>query len=103
MRISDWSSDVCSSDLLLTSYQGPGEDDRPSTWDLHAGNITLRGDTPVLTDVLFDERDWEVMRSQDPDGRTAGTGHSARHISQALAEQLPAALDRKSTRLNSSH
>src|SRR3546814_20914175 len=75
MRISDWSSDVCSSDLLLTSYQGPGEDDRPSTWDLHAGNIMLRGDTPVLTDVSFDERDWEVMRSQDPDGRTAGTGH----------------------------
>lgn len=70
---------------LLASYMGPGDDERPSCWDVHSGNVMHRGDVTVLTDVLFDERNWELAKEQDSERRYGGTRHTLGALSDELA------------------
>src|SRR3546814_7788397 len=111
MRISDWSSDVCSSDLL---------DVRAA--DVHAGSIAALADLGIVRGTgggLF-RPEAPVTRAQTmtflvgayelatgaqlpepataPFGDIAGSGHDV-----ALGQAAPLGVDRKRTRLNSSH
>src|SRR3546814_17972647 len=69
MRISDWSSDVCSSDLL--DDRGPGVTDR-FTPGRRAGAFGIHAGTPRRTVAPHPEgarRRRGARRAQDPDGR----------------------------------
>src|SRR3546814_8353240 len=99
MRISDWSSDVCSSDLALArqaavadegAEQQPVERQQRTQPDERAGHVV------------------DAVESARPDNQVkAGKGQVdpiglADHRAAARGEPR-ARLDRKSTRLNSSH
>src|SRR3546814_6617675 len=74
MRISDWSSDVCSSDLSARRRRGGGS------------------------------RPWSSLRSgRDGAARRRALARHPDADGECLAGKTPAVLDRKSTRLNSSH
>src|SRR3546814_9834803 len=107
MRISDWSSDVCSSDL------GPNGSGKSTTVKALLGILPVSEGAvarrPGLTIGYVPQRlavNWTlpltVRRLMTLTGR-----HEAAAIKRALAEvgigHLAAAPDRKSTRLNSSH
>src|SRR3546814_7967982 len=110
MRISDWSSDVCSSDLLLISNLH-GVRDRHQ-FRHHDAGLSLRGRLRHSRAKIgrarkckTDEQDHsdnsdDYVRHNTPikKGRESSTPAllKTRHSS-------PTALDRKSTRLNSSH
>src|SRR3546814_3971056 len=99
MRISDWSSDVCSSDLARAGGQQAGLDpltapggvhlveDRPQRVLGHAGNERR----PHRTDGFLADRDRGLQA-----GDLFGPLDAAREFHDLLA-------DRKSTRLNSSN
>src|SRR3546814_13611725 len=61
MRISDWSSDVCSSDLRKAGEAGPR---LSPAGPCHAGTVDLRR-------AYQPRRDW---RDDPPDARTGGAG-----------------------------
>src|SRR3546814_9351377 len=111
MRVSDWSSDVCSSDLELVSP-------RLSTW------LQLALATPVVlwAGWPFFQRGWQSVRTRNLNMFTLiamGTGVAWLYsvVATAAPSIFPAAFrgvdgsvavyfeaaDRKSTRLNSSH
>src|SRR3546814_4808293 len=114
MRISDWSSDVCSSDL----------------WELVARYAACDGLPRKAGNVIFERRPWfELLRTQgvldawlasDGDDLTWALGflrsvaplapHEVAALIDDFLERRPdrvrdvfGTLDRKSTRLNSSH
>src|SRR3546814_10015442 len=91
MRISDWSSDVCSSDLPL-NLDG-SESPMSQSSRAFARNLADLG-LPVL---LWDER-WSTQAVT----RTLIDADASRARRCVLVDKL-AARDRKSTRLNSSH
>src|SRR3546814_7963442 len=109
MRISDWSSDVCSSDLMHERRRspirplclvtgGPDEAPQPAHCDSRMGCIIIAGTgddcnrhqsryvAPLSPVVELQQ----IVRAHDPDEPPFGIA----------ADQF---LDRKSTRLNSSH
>src|SRR3546814_10367995 len=108
MRISDWSSDVCSSDLKLDA--GPGEL-RGILLELRLEPLEQRegvgrppgesrddlavGETPHLAGVRFDDglAEADLPVAGDDDGIALADGKDGRAVPG----------DRKSTRLNSSH
>src|SRR3546814_7977222 len=53
MRISDWSSDVCSSDLSSSSMSGAAGARRSPRTKLPAGNHIQKGQPPVWRAALF--------------------------------------------------
>src|SRR3546814_19148743 len=55
MRISDWSSDVCSSDL----YQVIMKPSPANLQELYLGSLTEIGIDALLHDIRFAEDDWE--------------------------------------------
>src|SRR3546814_13058052 len=87
MRISDWSSDVCSSDLLIRAdpsglpaalldrlpemidHQHLAREvaagDRLVHWDARADNVLVRGDEAVLLDWAWASRGAPGLRSED--------------------------------------
>src|SRR3546814_8135633 len=99
MRISDWSSDVCSSDLVVVEVDAHGI---VSVVALRTVDLARQGDAGMRNGV---ERVHGLDRVTDQvvDGHVlvgdsvdeAGVG--------AVLEQAPDQVDRKSTRLNSSH
>src|SRR3546814_2615403 len=103
MRISDWSSDVCSSDLLQDegALAGPSRPQdqcaRPLLQPAAEKRVELaqaaapRPPVEALA-VLGRDQAREHLHAPGPDD----------HVVMAAAECLPA-IDRKSTRLNSSH
>src|SRR3546814_1849490 len=107
MRISDWSSDVCSSDLFLLVFQ---------LFEL-LGDLR-QNQNAVVADEQFDEvASLSRKRRLDQTRKQLGTlgsvqpgiGQRLAHVALAchmskLGHQIrPRRQDRKSTRLNSSH
>src|SRR3546814_3522743 len=109
MRISDWSSDVCSSDLLphVVNFELPNV---PEDYVHRIGRTGRAGNVGeafslVCNDERGDLRGIEKLLGKplatfQVDGFEAGTGSSAADPSD---ERPPRQPDRKSTRLNSSH
>src|SRR3546814_7123391 len=98
MRISDWSSDVCSSDLLITHDLALVWQNTREMLVMYAGRVVERGPTrqvfhrtahPYTRALLAASPG--VLEAPLPPGRRFAT------IPGAVPE------DRKSTRLNSSH
>src|SRR3546814_10642541 len=99
MRISDWSSDVCSSDLgklpdptvAAALQRVPGiqvQNDRNN----ELSTVRIRG----LTDILTTVNGREVVT-------TTGRGFDLQDVPAEALARIDAFKDRKSTRLNSSH
>src|SRR3546814_9403278 len=108
MRISDWSSDVCSSDLL-EAQTGKGEGvargqrareifldlaEPPAVFEAHVGHRRL-DDDPRVQPVLRGE-----PRMRDPPLARPVGSEAAEAV--VAFERIAAVADRKSTRLNSS-
>src|SRR3546814_6556674 len=99
MRISDWSSDVCSSDLTAPQWQLPSKAiGNPSCVSERRADLA-RGEIGIGR-----ERD----RAADDDDRGARVERGARGddallIAGRAVGGADAGQDRKSTRLNSSH
>src|SRR3546814_1349528 len=114
MRISDWSSDVCSSDLIKVTDGPPmirSENARLSGWVY----VDVRG-----VDLHTAVKEMQTLVSQKvtlPPGYSIGWSGQFEYLERATAKLktvipltlgvifilLYLALDRKSTRLNSSH
>src|SRR3546814_8373235 len=120
MRISDWSSDVCSSDLrkvrLLLGEKGVGyELVRESPWERRDEFIDLNpaGRTPVMVDqargqVLMDSNAIAEYFEETVEGKamingTATNRAEIRRLTAWFDHDFYYEVDRKSTRLNSSH
>src|SRR3546814_2290757 len=113
MRISDWSSDVCSSDLKVANMLVPGTDLIHDTLEEAAGRLegVQRHAQSSLTLVVDQELDIAGWPSRQPLRRLEEASRNRRvarvqHLSAPtrIARAAAAAfLDRKSTRLNSSH
>src|SRR3546814_5159559 len=115
MRISDWSSDVCSSDL--PPFGHAGEDALEAALDAHGGfdhnAHTLR--TLMLLESPYPlfrglNLSWEMLEGlAKHNGPVTRPGWAMREVDAlfpldlASHASLAAQLDRKSTRLNSSH
>src|SRR3546814_4273765 len=103
MRISDWSSDVCSSDLLRIADRRRGD---------ALGNPCLASadlDPDIFRALLLDIAAWRLGALADDGAQAADLGETVRALIAAQAGErgIDAAArdyqDRKSTRLNSSH
>src|SRR3546814_5045267 len=100
MRISDWSSDVCSSDLLdRVERQGVAHHFRKRTQDRPVVARVARREHRALAalDTAF-----EI----DPGARFLGIARARQHhvgMMRAAIAMMADEEDRKSTRLNSSH
>src|SRR3546814_7682503 len=102
MRISDWSSDVCSSDLAAIVDGAP-------PWRILAGVfLPLMAPALAATGLLafilaWNEFLFALTFTLSPEQRTVPVAIAL--ISGASAYELPwgRVIDRKSTRLNSSH
>src|SRR3546814_8598283 len=109
MRISDWSSDVCSSDLLNTKGDGIKSKgaDRIVYHKLRvewtAGPKATNGAYGIYpvesTDVLIDS---VYVRGASDAGIYVGQSKNI-VVRDSVATENVAGIDRKSTRLNSSH
>src|SRR3546814_2330903 len=107
MRISDWSSDVCSSDLVTT----PNGVRNTDAFTLQvAQNAQLNFDL-AEAETAAEEPGEDITAGGDTGGTIVVTasklqslegGEVGAVVSQRMIEQLPQK-DRKSTRLNSSH
>src|SRR3546814_1755134 len=105
MRISDWSSDVCSSDLEVDSHRR-AEHNATACGAVRLDRLAVERDhrRPVAVELQLEDAGIggvdqpEPKSLAGPDGK--GVGHLAvdRHRVADAAGQ-----DRKSTRLNSSH
>src|SRR3546814_3149705 len=116
MRISDWSSDVCSSDLKKAYYaelQRASQSNQIDDWLSWFAGIVLEAQGRTIASIRFliektrlldrlrgrinarQEKALIRMMTEGPDGFVGGlSAHNYRTITDA---------DRKSTRLNSSH
>src|SRR3546814_10549844 len=105
MRISDWSSDVCSSDLAQLAHALTAMDDRglliafcgscPSGLRGALKRTGQRPEEPLFYDELF---------SIFANSAHKSLMHALRHAKRIDAKVVQTArIDRKSTRLNSSH
>src|SRR3546814_8856404 len=97
MRISDWSSDVCSSDLMVSK----------TALDLGLKGVTVES-VERRIDQLVQNRQivMGTAHATDRDGKMVTTQEALRieeKILDLVKEGNGAAKDRKSTRLNSSH
>src|SRR3546814_4244134 len=109
MRISDWSSDVCSSDLCVTRHGITAEQKGPYfdyslariSREWLANDIAKLGLSPAVVDKALDFG----PTGANPDLSTEMTEEQIMKIVQAYVETGIDIdkLDRKSTRLNSSH
>src|SRR3546814_823053 len=137
MRISDWSSDVCSSDLALAIRRAEGDDDPQR--GIQASQPLKHGDPAIEADPVVDAgkhlHDRAVVlrhRRRQPGKAACGGGHPLdpvtwsrgegpqppgllapsssgsmwarmKKICEVTKTKVRARMDRKSTRLNSSH
>src|SRR3546814_9651430 len=117
MRISDWSSDVCSSDLLRHAVILGGVSQGPQVRALSRGVDILIATPGRLMDLLnqrhvrldkvshlvLDEADRMLDMGFIRDVRKIVAAIPARPHSLLFSATMPTEVDRKSTRLNSSH
>src|SRR3546814_2686976 len=102
MRISDWSSDVCSSDLTGKAAAFSGDEDviqRTKFVETKWSSASRMAGALGHDEMLF-----EKCPAEPQAGRPSSRSHE--HIDRAVLHALGHALavrDRKSTRLNSSH
>src|SRR3546814_5296844 len=98
MRISDWSSDVCSSDLVQTSAADPREREgirRTGVLGKHSYKARQPSKVPAR---------WPLPGRPPPAGIERTIRANGRHMpAMDIRHCTEADLDRKSTRLNSSH
>src|SRR3546814_8846276 len=102
MRISDWSSDVCSSDLFLLPVLGSS---------VVIGMLAVSALNPLASALLsrYESLEASYMRNQESKLAVSESGLWLRQAddggqSVIHAERVrPGSIDRKSTRLNSSH
>src|SRR3546814_8915970 len=104
MRVRDWSSDVCSSDLLKELP----EDAQKLVSDLVPSRVSISSIQRVLQNLLAEGvsiRDLATILEgiAEAIGYTQNVMTITEHVRARLARQISAAKDRKSTRLNSSH
>src|SRR3546814_10518213 len=97
MRISDWSSDVCSSDLKIAAAIDRG-DTAVAARDLPLDDPGARHEQKQA-DHCSDLPVAEQKASQ-VEARSEAKGDGQNHLFSILCPEAP---DRKSTRLNSSH
>src|SRR3546814_1398288 len=100
MRISDWSSDVCSSDLLVI----PAQMATPEAINFmakHGRGLIC----PSMTQKRCQELGLRLMSQKNQSRHQTAFTRPYRATMRALTSAISAALvgDRKSTRLNSSH
>src|SRR3546814_8813208 len=103
MRISDWSSDVCSSDLDIDAFRGETNDLLGRVvlrWDIFDGGINRAKYQEMVRRASESRfRLHETERNAEADTRRSW---NARETQTAVFRDL-VDQDRKSTRLNSSH
>src|SRR3546814_10300684 len=105
MRISDWSSDVCSSDLRLFRWRGHEGDPEVVTFRIarnyEIAELTLEHVLASLKDLPEGVRHTMCFVGVGDHGG----GPTERQIQWCRdhADRIPGCRDRKSTRLNSSH
>src|SRR3546814_5979325 len=104
MRISDWSSDVCSSDLTATPSTPPDLKPSPSRGGLGGDGLPPGNDATPWTSATGQKIAAEAAPTGINEAGSAGDGTSAELAEDTrLAAALTGSGDRKSTRLNSSH
>src|SRR3546814_10098559 len=102
MRISDWSSDVCSSDL------GSSED-APPDYRLRSRLYGKGNDLSLAVELVQADNDLVVWTHEVPIRAAARGPDQLARVSMSLASSLTSLRgpvverDRKSTRMNSSH
>src|SRR3546814_8097863 len=105
MRISDWSSDVCSSDLLALLKHPlvkAGDERLPWLEQVRRFDLLLRGPRPPAGLAGIDQL--IALRRNPLPQKEGGGGLSVWWAEvRVILAPLEAAIDRKSTRLNSSH
>src|SRR3546814_4256779 len=102
MRISDWSSDVCSSDLLVHRTEAESHGMLPvvAMHEIGGSDLTVRQSEVVLDrapqpeQLIKANRCGHIILTQDAMADPFGAGNKTTEHRAA---------DRKSTRLNSSH
>src|SRR3546814_3699622 len=100
MRISDWSSDVCSSDLQVGAERiAEGADHDVGAHALRAVDIAVREAEDAISGVIG-QRHADLPPRRAHQALRIGCGHRGAGQSK---RQRRADKDRKSTRLNSSH
>src|SRR3546814_2273085 len=106
MRISDWSSDVCSSDLGNVSLSAGGDvtynNDgvvfgSTSLVSQGTDNATTSSNTTKVSTAIATLPALDVVTTSVEDKSTTVTTHTGRNVPGTYA------IDRKSTRLNSRH
>src|SRR3546814_3916383 len=105
MRISDWSSDVCSSDLDLSLEEVPVDASGNILFPL-IGQVSVSGKTSTELSNAIAERLGERYLV-DPQVSTIVSTSASQNVTVEGAVNKPGVFplqgDRKSTRLNSSH
>src|SRR3546814_9370013 len=96
MRISDWSSDVCSSDLMTGDAQ-PGAIVELRSWDDARGNrrlsLATRSDLPLADQVTAAGATWldRQLIAREPVATGSGFGADIRDAMEARAREMEAA------------
>src|SRR3546814_6911950 len=101
MRISDWSSDVCSSDLVERSGTGRRQWRRSCFWGWWSiAQAAVGADRVVVPTPGFDQH---LCFGKGVENLAVEQFVAKRPIEAFVVAVLPVRRDRKSTRLNSSH
>src|SRR3546814_3468613 len=100
MRISDWSSDVCSSDLIAISFP-PGTTEAQTASRVEAFNAATRRGGCGTAEAVAQKFDAEVVANDSL--RLGELPEQLQEIVGRLQVGEATPPDRKSTRLNSSH
>src|SRR3546814_4435442 len=111
MRISDWSSDVCSSDLAVfgVTFFGSGSEFRTQYEELDRIFGVTKAEQHVLADLLGGHDADHISKMRQISVETVRSHIRAIYSKvgvrsrEALFHKLQPFRDRKSTRLNSSH